>query len=247
MARKYWPGSTAIGRQLRFEGDIWRTVVGVAGEVRQMNLDDESGSFEMYYPLKRPAGLPQPQTPGTGPIVSYRTFVVRTSDPQAASMQMRRALHDVDPRAVVWRIDAVEKLFADAIARPRLVLLMMTVFAGLGLFLAAAGLYGVLSHTVVRRRREIGIRLAMGARAASVGRLILANGLALTGIGLVAGIALALPLVRVMRTLLYEVEPTDPVSVTIVAGLLLVVAAAASWWPARRAMKVDPLTLLREE
>lgn len=201
----------------------------------------------MYYPLKRPIGLPQPQAPGTGAIVSYRTFVARAADPEAVMLQMRSALHDVDPRAVVWRIDPVDRLFADAIARPRLVLLLMTVFGGLGLFLAAAGLYGVLSHAVVRRRREIGIRLALGARAASVGQLILANGLALTGIGLVVGIGLALALVRVMRTLLYEVEPTDPVSVAAVAGLLLVVAMVACWWPVRRAMKTDPLTLLRED
>jgi ABC-type antimicrobial peptide transport system permease subunit len=148
---------------------------------------------------------------------------------------------------VVWRVDEVERLFADAVARPRLVLLLMLVFSGLGLLLAAAGLYGVLSHAVVRRRREIGIRLALGAQRTSVGRMILNSGLALTAVGLLAGIGMALALMRVMRTLLYEVEPTDPVSVAGVSVLLIVVAAVASWWPVRRAMALDPLRLLKEE
>jgi putative ABC transport system permease protein len=105
----------------------------------------------------------------------------------------------------------------------------------------------VLSHAVVRRRREIGIRLALGAQRTSVGRLILNNGLALTGVGLAAGITLALALMRVMRALLYEVEPTDPLSVAGVSLLLILVAVAASWWPVRRAMALDPLRLLKEE
>jgi predicted permease len=247
FARKFWPDGNSIGQRVRFEGDIWRTIVGVAAEVRQMSLDDETGSYEWYYPLKRPAGLPQPATPGTSAIVSYRTFVVRADNPAEAMTRMRAALREIDSRVVVWRVDEVERLFADAVARPRLVLLLMLVFSGLGLVLAAAGLYGVLSHAVVRRRREIGIRLALGAQRTSVGRLILNNGLALTGVGLAAGITLALALMRVMRALLYEVEPTDPLSVGGVSLLLILVAAAASWWPVRRAMALDPLRLLKEE
>jgi ABC-type antimicrobial peptide transport system permease subunit len=156
-------------------------------------------------------------------------------------------VHETDSRAVIWRLDAVDQLFADAVARPRLVLMLMVVFAALGLVLAAAGIYGVLSYAVVQRHREIGIRLALGARPESVGRLILHNGLMLTAAGLAAGVALALALVRVMRTLLYEVEPTDPASVAGVVAILCVVAALASWRPARRAMRVDPVTLLRQE
>jgi ABC-type antimicrobial peptide transport system permease subunit len=123
----------------------------------------------------------------------------------------------------------------------------MLVFSGFGLVLAAAGIYGVLSYAVVQRRREIGIRLALGARPESVGRLILRNGLTLTVIGLTAGIGLALVLMRAMRSLLYEVEPTDPASVAFVAALLFGVAALASWRPARRAMRVDPVSLLRQD
>jgi hypothetical protein len=246
MARGLFEGRPAVGRRIRFEGGAWRTVVGVAAEVRQESMDDANGSFEMYYPLKHPLGAKQPPTFGTGAIVAYRTFVVRASDVPATMLAMRQAVHDVDQRAVVWRVDAVEKLFADAIARPRLVLLAMVVFSALGVFLAAAGLYGVLSYAVTQRRREMGIRLALGARPAAIGRLVLWNGLALTLTGLGIGLALALGLTRVMRNLLYEVDPTDPLSVALVSMLLLAVGTLAAWRPARRAMKVDPGSLLRE-
>ena len=123
---------------------------------------------------------------------------------------------------------------------------MMVILGGLGLVLATAGIYGVLSYGVAQRRREIGIRLALGAQPQSVGRLILRHGLVLTTIGLAIGLVAALGLVRVMRTLLYEVEPTDPLSVAGVALLLLMTAAVASWRPARQAMRVDPVALLRE-
>jgi ABC-type antimicrobial peptide transport system permease subunit len=148
---------------------------------------------------------------------------------------------------VIWELGSVEQQFADAVARPRIVLLLMSVFAGFGLVLAAAGIYGVLSYLVAERRREIGIRLALGAQPGNVGRLILGNGLRLTAIGLVLGVVAALGLVRVMRSLLYEVEPTDPASVAAVVAILLATAVVASWWPARRAMQVNPVTLLREE
>jgi len=123
---------------------------------------------------------------------------------------------------------------------------MMVILGGLGLVLATAGIYGVLSYGVAQRRREIGIRLALGAQPRSVGRLILRNGLVLTTIGLAIGLVAALALVRVMRTLLYEVEPTDPVAVGGVTLLLLATAIVASWRPARQAMRVDPVALLRE-
>jgi ABC-type antimicrobial peptide transport system permease subunit len=154
-------------------------------------------------------------------------------------------VHQVDPRVVVARTSLVERLFADEIARPRTVFLMMSVFAGFGLLLAAAGLYGVLSYLVAQRVREIGIRLALGARPADIRRLVFADGLLLAGIGLGIGIPAALGLVRVMRTILYEVEPTDPFSVAAVSVLLLATAVLAAWRPARRAMRVDPVSLLR--
>ena len=247
FAERFWPRGGAVGQKIRWEGEEWLNIVGVTGEVRQMSLDDSTGSFEFYQPLRRPSGLPQPRNFRTGAIVDYRTLVVRSSDPPATIANLRTAVHETDSRAVIWRLDSADQLFADAVARPRLVLMLMVVFAGLGLTLAAAGIYGVLSYAVVQRHREIGIRLALGARPESVGRLILRSGLSLTAVGLVAGVALALALVRVMRTLLYEVETTDPLSVVAVVLVLSGVAVIASWRPARRAMRVDPVTLLRQE
>ena len=247
FADRFWPGGGAVGRQVRWEGENWLTIVGVAGEVRQLSLDDSTGSFEFYLPLRRPPGLAPPKNVRSGAIVDYRTLAVRATDVAATIARLRSVVHETDPRVVIWKLEPVERLFSDAVARPRLVLLLMVVFSGFGLVLAAAGIYGVLSYAVVQRRREIGIRLALGARPESVGRLILRNGLTLTGIGLAAGVGLALVLMRVMRTLLYEVEPTDPVSVGLVVALLSAVAALASWRPARRAMRVDPVSLLRQE
>ena len=251
LARTFWPDRSAVGEQFRFTNSkTWMTVVGVAGEVRQLDLDDAHGEFEWYRPLRVTRGTPPPPESTSSAIeaiVEYRTFVVNADDPAAVAGRAREIVHAVDDDVVIWKIDRVEHLFAEAVARPRVVLAVMSVLAGLGLVLAAAGIYGVLSYLVAQRRREIGIRLALGARPQRIGRLILRNGLALTAAGLVLGLAAAWGLVRVMRTLLYEVEPSDPASMALVTVVLLTTAAAASWWPARRAMRVDPAALLREE
>jgi ABC-type antimicrobial peptide transport system permease subunit len=148
---------------------------------------------------------------------------------------------------VVARIALVDHLYADAIARPRTVFLLMTVFAVVGLTLAMAGVYGVLSHLVTQRLREIGIRLALGARPGDVGRAVVGSGIGLGALGLVSGLGLAFALVRVVRALLYDVNPSDPLSLGLVAAVLAVTSIAASWIPARRAMRVDPVALLRED
>jgi putative ABC transport system permease protein len=248
FARKNWPGRSAVGGRFRIGTDVWRTIVGVAGEVQDPGHDAGPGDFEFYRPLQQPEHAPPPAAkPSAEPIVAYRDILVRASDPAATVDRLRQILTNLDPRVVVWKTSLVDHLFADAIARPRIVLLMMGVFAGLGLVLASAGIYGVLSCLVTQRQREIGIRLALGATRRSIGRLILGGGLGLTTIGLAVGLGAALALVRVMRTLLYDVEPSDPLSIAIVAALLFATAALSAWRPARRAMRVDPLTLLREE
>jgi putative ABC transport system permease protein len=246
-ARRFWPGESAIGRRLRFEGGRWLNVVGVAGEVRQLRLDDREGSFEFYYPQQRPASAgPPPFARGTGAIVTYLTFVARSGTPEATLASMRRLAHDIDPRVVVWRADVVDRLFGEAVARPRLVLLLMSVFGGVGLVLAAAGIYGVLSYLVVQRRREIGVRLALGAEPVGIATLVLRQALTLAVAGVVLGIGLSFLLLRIMRALLYEVEPTDPLSLAAVSTLLLFVALVAAWPPARRARRIDPASMLRE-
>jgi predicted permease len=249
FADKFWPGRSAVGGRFRFTGaSTWRTVVGVAGEVRQLDMDDSTGSFEFYYPLRVPPSAPPAaaSTP-TEAIVSYRTFVIRAADPATILASVRQAVTSVDDTVVIWDAGTVEDNFIDAVARPRVVLFLLSVLAGLGLLLAAGGLYGVLSHLVGQRVKEIGIRLALGASPRAIFRLVLHSGLRLTAVGLAVGLVLALFLVRIMRTMLYEVEPTDPLSVIVVMAILAGAALFASWRPARRAMRVDPVALLRQD
>jgi predicted permease len=245
FARRHWPDRPVLGRRFRVGEGTWRTVIGIVSEVRSRSDVRGMESGQVYYPHDRVTDVARVSLPNST-IAEYRSVVVRARSLAAVVARLPAVVHGVDAHVVVSQMTPVERVFADEIARPRIVFLMMSVFAVFGLLLAAAGLYGVLSCLVVQRLREIGIRLALGARPRDVGRLILGSGLRLTAIGLAAGIGLALALVRVMRTLLYEVEPSDPTSVVLVSGLLLAVALAASWIPARRAMRVDPVSLLRE-
>jgi predicted permease len=246
FAAAHWPGASAVGRRFRFGKDTWRTVVGVAAEIRGVTGEDDSKTFEVYYPASQLGAVMRSVRP-VSTIAAYQTVVVRADRPGLVARDLAAAVHAVDPRVIVSRIRLVEHDFADAIARPRVVLLMMSVFAGVGLILAAAGLYGVLSHLVQQRQREIGIRLALGASPVEVGRSILGSGLGLALLGACAGAVITMPLVGAMRTLLYEVEPVDPFSIAAVGALVVGTAVLASWWPARRAMRVDPLTLMRAE
>jgi putative ABC transport system permease protein len=247
FAKKHWPEGHPIGGQFRFNaGDPWMTVVGVAATVRDGAGSNGTDRAQMYVPFGRPFSGARPVRP-TSTIGGFRTLVVRASNPAAVSLLLPGAIHSIDPKVVIDKREFVEHQFADAIAKPRIVFLMMSVFAVFALVLAAAGIYGVLSCLVQQRLREIGIRLALGASPREVGRLIFQNGLGLTAVGVAGGVVLALALMRTLRTLLYEIAPTDPVSVTAVAALLLLTAAAAAWRPARRAMSVDPVRLLRED
>lgn len=248
FAARFWPGRSSIGARFKIGKGAWRTVVGVAAEVHRMSEDDDSKEYELYYPYSQVSNVMMAarQRP-TSTIADYRLIVVRAPRPGAAMADITRAVHDVDPRVVVSKTRLVAHQFADAIARPRIVFVMMTVFAIFGLVLAAAGLYAVLSYLVAQRQREIGIRFALGARPGDVRRLILGSGLALAGAGLVVGLAASAGLVRIMRTLLYDVEPFDPLSLAAVALLIVCTAMVACWRPTQRAMRVDPISLLRED
>ena len=245
FAAKHWPGRSAVGATFQIGKSPRWTVVGVVSEVRRLSETDDSKVFELYLPHDQIAGvLFRIRIPSS--IAEYRTLIVRTARPAQAARDLAAVVHDIDPRAIVSKTTLIAHEFADSIARPRVVFLMMAVFAMCGLVLAAAGLYGVLSYLVSLRQHEIGIRLALGATARDVGRLVMGRGLSLVVVGLVAGLAAALALVRVMRTLLYEVEPTDPVAIVAVVAVMIATAALAAWRPTRRAMRVDPVRLLRE-
>lgn len=210
-------------------------------------MDDAEGAFEWFQPMKLPPGGVARARPNPPAIIEYRTFVVRAETPTTIVPALSQAVHRLDNRMVVWETDIVNDKFSEAIARPRLVLVLLVTFATMGLVLAAAGIYGVLSYLVTQRMREIGIRLALGASPDGVFRLIIRNGLTLTLGGLAIGLSASLYLVRVMRSILFEVEPSDPVAVVMVSAVLLFTALVACWRPARRAMKVNPVSLLREQ
>ena len=245
FAHQHWPNGDAIGGRFEIGGTGMLTVVGIAGDVKRARPGETEKPSQMYYPVGQTNGLAVP-TGIVSMIAEYRTLVIKADDPARVVPALPAAVHEVDPLVVIWKTDLVEHLFADAIARPRVVFVLMTTFAMFGLVLAAAGIYGVLSYLVAARQQEIGIRLALGARPERVGIAIVRNGLTLTVIGLVVGLAAALMLVRTMRTLLYEVEPSDPLSIAAVAAVLLATALVACWRPMRQAMRVDPLSLLRE-
>ncbi len=246
VARKYWPGGNAVGGQFRSQKQNWQTIIGVVSDIRRMSDTAAWQGLGLYYQTGKAPRAMTPVMPMSS-IAAYRTIVVRAAQPAEAARLIPQVIHTVDPRVVVWQIALVDHLYADAIARPRSVFLLMTVFASVGLVLAMAGIYGVLSYLVAQRLREIGIRLALGARPSDIGRLILRSGVGLAIVGLAVGVILALALMHVVQSLLYRVEPSDPLSFIVVSIVLLLTATLASWTPARRAMRVDPLALLREE
>jgi putative ABC transport system permease protein len=174
-------------------------------------------------------------------------WVLRADRPSALGEQVRRAVMQVEPRQRVQRMQTMEELVESTTAESRFDAWLFGAFAMLALMLTAIGVYGLLSFAVARRTNEIGTRMALGATRASVLRLVLRQGLLLTGIGLLVGLGGAVALTRSMTTMLYGVRSSDPVSFVAVAVLLLAVGALASYLPARRAMKVDPMVALRYE
>ncbi|HLL77414.1 MAG TPA: ABC transporter permease [Pyrinomonadaceae bacterium] len=238
MARKYWPNEDPVGKRISFEGGAanpkWREIVGVVGHVKHRGLEGESRT--QYY-------VPHPQNPNSS------MFLVAQAggDPAALAAPVREAVRSLDRDLPVYRVTTMERLVADSLAQRRFSMLLFGVFAGVALLLAIVGLYGVLSYTVAQRTHEIGIRMALGARASDVLRLVVGQGLWLTLLGVALGLAGALALTRLMAGLLYGVSAFDPATFAVVALLLTAVALLACLIPARRATRVDPTTALRAE
>ncbi len=236
MARQFFPNEDPIGKRIligiRDRGP--REIVGIVGNVRQTSLDAEAGPH-MY--------IPYYQTP-----LSYATLLVRTlADPNAASAAVKHEVLAVDPRQPIYSIRAMEQIISNSLADRRFNLTLLGIFAGVALMLAAIGIYGVMSYSVTQRTREIGIRVALGAQGSDVLRLVVGQGLRLVALGVALGLLAALALTRLMKSLLYSVSATDPVTFIVIALLLTSVALLACYLPARRATKVVPLVALRCE
>jgi ABC-type antimicrobial peptide transport system permease subunit len=175
-------------------------------------------------------------------------LVIRTdTDPLTVAAAVRREIHNIDPDQGVLQVDTMESVLADSIARPRFQAVLLGAFGILALVLASVGLYGVISYSVEQRRREMGVRLALGAEPRLVARLVLREGLTLTIAGLALGLAASLGVTRYLRTLLFEVQPTDPAVFAFVSAVLILTSAAACYVPARRATRVDPALVLRDQ
>ena len=234
-ARSLWPGRSAIGKRFRPpQGDSWLTVVGVVGETRQVNPDWQGGELRYYeaFPFR------QVHTGGR--------LVVRSDTPEALLAAVRQETWAIDPR-VGLLANTMAGHVRDAQARPRFAAGLMSVFALVGLLLAAGGTFSVVSCDVSRRTREIGIRMALGATRPEVMRLVLRRGVTLIALGSAMGLAGAAVVTSLARSVLFEVDPIDPLSLVSATVLLIGVALAANWLPARRAARVEPVQALRIE
>ena len=253
FVRTFWKGIDPIGRRVRPRfGDQtpWVSVIGVAKDVKQAGVDQPTGT-ELYFLLDHlPLIFPTVPADRLGNILGDGSMhiMVRSALP-AATLQpsIANAVREADPTLPIIRLRNMEDVFRDSVRRPRMLMQLFAGFAGLALLLAAIGTYGVLSYMVTQRRREIGIKMALGAERAVVLRGVMGQGLRLTCVGLVAGLAAALVLTRLMETLLFEVRPSDPATLAGVAGLITAVATAASLIPAFRATQVDPIVALKDE
>jgi putative ABC transport system permease protein len=237
IAELLWPGEDAIGRQMvlwKGQGQSTGEVIGVAGDVRDWSLTDDP-SFAVYLP-----------TYGTD--LSPAHFVVYSSLPTVTLLPLLRArLAEVDPALPISSVQSLGEIVGDSVASRRFTMLLLAALAAVALILALAGIYGVLSYAVSRRRSEMGVRIALGASHTSVLGLIVVQGMRPVLIGLVAGVVGALWLSRVMASLLFEMRAADWPTYTAVMSLLAAAAALACYIPARAALRMDVTAALREE
>jgi len=246
FARTYFPQEDPVGKRVNLAlFGVPAEIVGVAGHVKQWGLDGDAKSAieaEFFYPFMQ---LP----PNMMPLVAANVAVVlrTTGEPAATVEPVRRTIHQLDPREVIYAVETMDEIVSNSFAARRLSMILLAVFSGLALFLSCLGIYGVVSYAVTQQTREIGVRLALGAQQRDVMRLILGQGAKLSLIGVGIGVAAALLLTRLMATLLFGVSGTDPLTFGAVALILFSVAMLACYIPARRAMRVDPMVALHHE
>jgi predicted permease len=238
MARRYWPGENPIGRKFRLGGPPsmfpWVTIVGVASDVRFGEVE-AAPEPAIYQALA--------QTPGPPLSVVVRS----NADPIHLVSSIRARIRELDRSVPLLNVREFDYLISKSLARRRLVLLLLSAFGLIALILAAFGIYGVISHSVAQRTQEIGLRVALGAGELGVLKLVLKQALWISMVGISVGLAGTLALGNALKSLLYEVAPTDPLTIGAVSILLVLVTAAACYFPARRALNVNPLVALRHE
>src|SRR5437764_1157227 len=238
-AQHFWPGQDPIGKRLKPGSSTskseWREVIGIVKDVRQNDLI-ALPKMQMYFSYRQPKEI------------AANALVVRTTiEPMSLAGSVRNAIWSVDKDQTVAQIDTMDHIVAEAVARQRFSMVLLGVFAVLALLLASVGIYGVMSYSVAQRTREIGIRMALGARRVDVLQMTVGQGLKLVGAGMILGLGAAFLLTRVLATLLYGISATDPITFIGISVVLLAVAILASYVPALRATKIDPITALRAQ
>jgi predicted permease len=245
FAEKYFPGENPIGKYFTDDYIGSTQIVGVVGHVKQWGLDDNKLAMhaEFYLPFEQ---IPDKYM---GRATRRTTLVMRVKgDPVGYVDRARRELLEMNSEAILFMPRRMSDIvYSDSVLAQRFSMTMLGVFAGMALVLASVGIYGVLSYIVGQRTREIGIRIALGARRSHVLRWVMVEGAQMAVVGVVVGVLAALGLTRLMAGLLYGVSAIDPVTFASVAGVLLFVALVACYIPAYRAMRVDPIVVLREE
>jgi len=239
MASTYWPNEDPIGKRIKLGGigskQPWMTIVGVVRHIHYRTLEARS-RVQLYWPqAQRPTG--------------FMALAIRSSvaDPMSLAPAVQRLVLGIDPQQPVDHVLTMEEVMADSLARRRLTLTLLGIFAGGAMLLAALGIYGVTAYMVTQRQQEIGLRMALGASRGDVLRLVIQQGMSLLLIGLGAGLVLSLALMWVLSSLLFAVRPYDPISLAAAAAALALVALIACSIPALRATRVDPLVALRYE
>ena len=243
MARRFWPNEDPIGKRMKagFDGSQWCTVVGIVGDVKHTGLDAATNAEMYYHYLQIPSEL-------MGFVEGTMTLVLRTqSEPNSMVAAARGEVQKLDPDLAVFNVKTMQDLVGGSLAGARFRTLLLGVFAGIALILAATGLYGVIAYAVTQRTNELGVRMALGAQKSDVLKMVVGEGAQLAAIGIGVGLVVAFPLMRIISRLLFGVNASDPLTFAATSSLILLVALTASYLPALKAIKVDPLAALRHE
>jgi hypothetical protein len=241
IVREYFPGGPggALGRRVRLEfggGGEWLTVVGVVADIRQMGLDRNVQPM-IYLPF-------QQERRG---FIRFVSFVARTNTPGSVAEGIRAEIRRAAPDLPIETTRTMDEAVAASVAPPRFRMVLLVLFATTATLIATCGIYGLMAYAVTQRRREIGVRMALGAERRDVLRLVLTRALRIVVAGVIVGLAGAVSVTRVLQRFLFGVTPTDPIAFTIVTLLLMAVGLVAAWLPARRATRIDPCAALRAE
>ena len=248
LAQREFPKESPLGKRITLGdprgGPKWMTIVGVVKDVKQGSWTDAADD-EMYIPFRQSGDF---FFSGMGPHAAGMTLVVRTNiDAASLARAVKSAVWSVDRNLPVSHVETLENIVGNATWQSRFSLLLIGMFSALALVLAMIGIYGVMAYDVAGRTHEIGIRMALGANRGSIASLIARQSLPIAILGIVCGLGAAAGLARLMRGMLYQIDPADPVTFAGVAALVLIVATLAALVPARRAMRVDPMIALRHE